>query len=307
MKKQPASPGGGERRSKIRRPLQAGSQQTIFLSIVCPLHLVYKMAMSSSKSSQQDITTGPGAPPGARGGKTALIIGASGGLGRALTRSLCDDRHFSSVIALSRSCPEQQAPQACWYRADTTDPAQLRAAADQIGARFGRLHLLINCVGTLHGGSAQPNFRPEKALTQLRLDNLQQCMQVNAFAPLAALQAFATLLRHDEGAVAVALSAMVGSIGDNQLGGWYSYRMSKAALNMGLRNAAIELGRQRHGPIVVAIHPGTTRTGLSEPFLKHHKHRSAEHSAQQILNVIASLTPEHSGRFFNWDGRELPW
>ena len=85
-------------------------------------------------------------------------------------------------------------------------------------------------------------------------------MRVNAFAPLAALQAFAALLRHDEGAVAATLSAMVGSISDNQLGGWYSYRMSKAALNMGLRNAAIEFGRRSNGPVGVAIHPGTTFT-----------------------------------------------
>lgn len=244
--------------------------------------------------------------------KTAVVLGASGGLGRALTEHLAQRPDIGVVTALSRKEPETAVPQGHatrieWLQADTADQADLQRAARHVGATHDRVHLLINCTGTLHGGDADPEFKPEKALAQLRLDNLERCMRVNAFAPLAALQAFAALLRHDEGAVAATLSAMVGSISDNQLGGWYSYRMSKAALNMGLRNAAIEFGRRSNGPVVVAIHPGTTLTALSAPFVKRHKNRSPEESATHIMQVIDSLEPEDSGKFFHWDGRELPW
>ena len=244
--------------------------------------------------------------------KTALVIGASGGLGQALTLHLSQRADVGAVLALSRkrpatAQPEIEDPNIQWMEADTADQADLQDAARRIGDTHSRIHLLINCTGTLHGGDADPDFKPEKALAELRPENLHKCMQVNAFAPLAALQAFAPLLHHDEGAIAATLSAMVGSIGDNQLGGWYSYRMSKAALNMGLRNAAIEFARRRNGPVVVAIHPGTTLTPLSEPFVKRHKHRPPEESAALIMKVIDSLEPEDSGKFFHWDGGELPW
>jgi NAD(P)-dependent dehydrogenase (short-subunit alcohol dehydrogenase family) len=245
--------------------------------------------------------------------KTALVIGASGGLGQALTLHLSQRADVGAVLALSRKRPETAHQPDIdnsnieWMQADTADQAGLQDAARRIGATHSRIHLLINCTGTLHGGDAKPDFKPEKALAELRPENLHRCMQVNAFAPLAALQAFAPLLHHDEGAIAATLSAMVGSIGDNQLGGWYSYRMSKAALNMGLRNAAIEFARRRNGPVVVAIHPGTTLTTLSEPFVKRHKHRPPEESATLIMKVIDSLEPEDSGKFFHWDGSELPW
>jgi NAD(P)-dependent dehydrogenase (short-subunit alcohol dehydrogenase family) len=262
--------------------------------------------------------------------QTAVVVGASGGLGLALTRALSLRPGIKTVIALSRSVPDSPAstsrlddrpaidgareadaghlvPGAQWYRADAADPEQLSAAATRIADDHGRVHLLITCVGALHGGQANPELQPEKSLSALRLSNLHRSVEINAFAPLAALHAFLPLLRHDEGAVAATLSAMVGSIGDNSLGGWYSYRMSKAALNMGLRNAAIECARLRDGPRVVAIHPGTTLTALSEPFVRRHPHRSAAESAERILDVIAGLAADDTGKFFNWDGREIPW
>ena len=244
--------------------------------------------------------------------KTAVVIGASGGLGAAIARLLSQRPDIGVVLALSREKPATRLPEGHeagiqWLQADTADQEDLQHAARRIGATHDRVHLLINCTGTLHGGDADPAFKPEKALAELQLDNLERCMRVNAFAPLAALQAFAPLLRHDEGAVAATLSAMVGSIGDNQLGGWHSYRMSKAALNMGLRNVAIEFNRWRNSPVVVAIHPGTTLTALSAPFVKRHKNRPPEESARHILEVIDSLEAEDSGKFFHWDGHELPW
>jgi len=203
-----------------------------------------------------------------------------------------------------RDCPPTE-PR--WITADATDPDSMAAAAAAVGAEAPRIHRLIICTGVLHGGAADPGFKPEKSLAQLGLAQLQQSMMINAWAPLVALQAFAPLLRHPDGAVAAALSAMVGSIGDNRLGGWYSYRMSKAALNMGIRNAAIELGRHRHGPIVVAVHPGTTQSALSAPFAGPERARPAHESAGAILDVLDGLDRTANGRLFNWDGRELPW
>lgn len=259
-------------------------------------------------------------------GRTAVVVGASGGIGLALTRALCR-RPDWRVVALSRGRPDQTLyadPSLCaetnhgpaagrlhWQQIDATDPLQLAAAAARTATDHGRVHLLINCVGVLHGGRhgnpEEPPLGPEKSLSALRPENLQHSVAVNAFAPLAALQAFLPLLRHEEGAVAATLSAMVGSIADNALGGWYSYRMSKAALNMGLRNAAIECARLRDGPCVVAIHPGTTLTPLSEPFVRRHAHRTPAESAEHILQVLTSLSAEDTGKFLNWDGREIPW
>ena len=191
-----------------------------------------------------------------------------------------------------------------WFQADVTDDAELTGVAERIGDRYDHIDLMINCVGMLGDGA---RVRPEKSLREFNAANLLRLMHVNAYAPLAALRAFSPLLRKAESARVAVLSAKVGSIGDNRLGGWHSYRMSKAALNMGLRNAAIELGRYRNGPIVVAVHPGTTLTELSAPFVGKHQHRSAESSAEHILKVIADLKPEDSGKFFNWDGAQLPW
>jgi len=251
---------------------------------------------------------------------TTVIVGAGGGLGRALTAACCARADAGQVFALSRrtATPADQGGTSdsllngvgvtpTWITADPTSAESLHAAVAQIRAISPRVHRLIICTGVLHGGDQQPDFKPEKSLAQLQLDALLHSITLNAWAPLAALQAFAPLLRHEERSVATALSAMVGSIGDNRLGGWHSYRMSKAALNMGLKNAAIELGRHRHGPIVVAIHPGTTRTPLSEPFAGPDRARPATASAAAILAVLDGLTPEQSGRFFNWDGSEIPW
>ncbi|MDZ7667985.1 MAG: SDR family NAD(P)-dependent oxidoreductase [Gammaproteobacteria bacterium] len=240
----------------------------------------------------------------------AVVVGAGGGLGTALVQAL-QQRNGCRVFALSREPHKAGGANPTWLQADPTEPESLAHAADTVRRQVTRVHLLAICVGILHGGEEKPGLGPEKALSQLDGDNFRQVMTVNALAPLQVLAAFSDLLRHDQRAVAVALSAMVGSIGDNRLGGWYSYRMSKAALNMGLRNAAIELNRpaggKQLGPIVAAIHPGTTTTPLSAPFLRRHAARPAAESAAHILDVIDRLSPDDNGAFFNWDGRELPW
>lgn len=241
--------------------------------------------------------------------RNSVIVGAGGAIGAALVEACLAECDCGIVHALSRHPPDEPArtQAAHWVEADPTDAASLAAAVRTVTARTPRIHRLIVCSGLLHGGAGAPDLQPEKALAQLQLTHLQRCIEVNAWAPLAALHAFAAALRHPEGAVAAMLSAMVGSIGDNRLGGWYSYRMSKAALNMGMRTAAIELGRHRHGPVVVAIHPGTTLSPLSQPFVGADRARPPAASAAAILGVLNCLERADNGRFFNWDGRELPW
>jgi NAD(P)-dependent dehydrogenase (short-subunit alcohol dehydrogenase family) len=236
--------------------------------------------------------------------RSAVVLGASGGLGTAVFEQLVADPAFDHVFGVSRApADEAGSPSAHWLQADCTDPGQLADVVEEIDFHSGGVGLLINCTGMLH----EQGGRPEKSLRELETRAFAEMMRVNALAPVQALATFMPLLRKVPDSKAVTLSAMVGSIGDNQLGGWYSYRMSKAALNMGLRSAAIEAARYQQGPVIVALHPGTTLTNLSKEYVRRRPNRSARCSAEHILNVVAGLGSEDSGKFFNWDGRELPW
>ncbi|MEZ5559940.1 MAG: SDR family NAD(P)-dependent oxidoreductase [Pseudomonadales bacterium] len=257
--------------------------------------------------------------------RVAVVVGAAGGIGAALVDVLAARPDFSQVIALSRRPDAVPRSADATIAVDPLDRAALLAARDRVAARTPAVHRLIICIGLLHAepGPDSPGINPEKALKQLDQSAFAHCMSVNAFAPLAVLDAFLPLLRHAEGAVAAALSARVGSIADNRLGGWYSYRMSKAALNMGIRTAAIELQRLRHGPTLVAIHPGTTATALSAPFVARRTGtgprsspdtsaqpdapRSARDSAARLVAMLDGVSSDDNGALLNWDGTRLPW
>ena len=146
---------------------------------------------------------------------------------------------------------------------------------------------------------------PEKSLAAIDAEALQAVFQVNALGPALVLRHFLPLL-DKQGAMAM-LSAKVGSIGDNRLGGWYAYRASKAALNMLIKTAAIELARSKPKARLLALHPGTVISKLSQPFRGAAAARPAELAAAQMLQVIDSLGPEHSGSFHAYDGQPLPW
>ena len=170
-----------------------------------------------------------------------------------------------------------------------------------------RLHLLVNCAGVLHESDA---LRPEKKLESVSPDALRRVFEVNAFGPLLVAKHFHELLRHDERAVLANVSARVGSIGDDRAGGWYAYRGSKAAQNLFTKNLSIELGRRAKNVVCVALHPGTVDTDLSRPFQGSVRETSLfepSRAARQLLDVIDGLTPEQSGSFLAWDGREIPW
>lgn len=221
----------------------------------------------------------------------AVVIGASGGIGAALVRRLEQSGRYGTVHTLSRSAGT----------IDLTDPASIAAAAERIG---GPVSLAIVATGLLH----EDDHRPERSLRELEADWLLRQYQVNTVGPALALRHFTPLLAKDAPATIACLSARVGSISDNRLGGWYGYRASKAALNQIVRTAAIELARSRPQAVCVALHPGTVDTGLSKPFQRGvpaEKLFTPAYSAGRLLAVLDGLIPAQSGRIFAWDGAEI--
>jgi NAD(P)-dependent dehydrogenase (short-subunit alcohol dehydrogenase family) len=189
---------------------------------------------------------------------------------------------------------------------DVTDEASLALLADSIAAAGGRLNLVINTAGLLHDAG----LAPEKTVRQVTLANLQRAFTANAFGPILLARALLPQLATDEPVVFASLSARVGSIGDNRLGGWYAYRASKAAQNQLLRSFAIEFARLNRRAIVLALHPGTVDTALSQPFsggVAADKLFTPAFAAQRLLDVIAARTPADSGGFYAWDGAPIPW
>jgi NAD(P)-dependent dehydrogenase (short-subunit alcohol dehydrogenase family) len=226
-----------------------------------------------------------------RDGARAAVIGASGGIGGALADALETDARFVEVLRFSRSGSA---------RLDVTDEASIAAAAE----RAGELDLIVVATGLLHDGDLQP----EKALKDLDADRLARSFAVNAIGPALVAKHFLPLTPRRGRRVFAVLSARVGSIADNRAGGWYGYRASKAALNMMLRNVAIETGRRRDPPIILALQPGTVDTAFSKPFQGSAKRLfSPAHSAAKLLEVIHGAGPDDSGGLFDWSGERLPY
>ncbi len=247
--------------------------------------------------------------------RNALIVGANRGIGLGFVRKLRQEPKFTQIYATYR-CRESatellakagEAPERiCCLEVDVTDEGQIAQTAAYIGQKVGKLHLVVNCAGVLHEGSLQP----EKSLKHINPELLLRYFQVNSISSVLLAKHLLPLFRHGEKSILAAISAKLGSIGDNQLGGWYGYRASKAALNMLMRNVAIEYHRTSPWTIVVMLHPGTTDTRLSQPFQKNvpaEKLFSVEHTVTQLLEVIENLEQGDSGEFFSWDGSHLPW
>lgn len=245
----------------------------------------------------------------------ALVVGASQGIGYGFVQVLLQDAKVKTVYATYRS-PESAAELLQLQEAegdrlrclslDLTCEADIIAAMATIQAEVPQLHLVINCAGLLHNATIQP----EKSLRQLDADHLTQYFQVNSIGPVLLAKHLVPLLKGGDRSILATISAKIGSIGDNYLGGWYGYRASKAALNMFMRTAAIEYGRKSPKTIVVVLHPGTTDTRLSQPFQKNvppEKLFSVEKTVSLLMTVMGGLKQEDSGHFFSWDGRPLPW
>ncbi|WP_287981735.1 SDR family NAD(P)-dependent oxidoreductase [Acidiphilium sp.] len=224
----------------------------------------------------------------------AVVFGAGGGIGGALVAALAGDRRFAAVIGLGRG----SAP-----RFDLLDEASIAEAVRAVAAR-GAIRLAIDATGFLHDEAQMP----EKSLRELDAGRLARSFALNAIGPALLMKHLLPALPREGRAMFATLSARVGSIGDNRLGGWYGYRASKAALNQFVRTAAVELARRSPAAICVALHPGTVATGLSAPFAAAGLDVQApEVAAARLLAVIDRLTPAESGGFFDHRGEAVPW
>ena len=229
------------------------------------------------------------------GGRTlAVVVGGGGGVGAAVVAALREAGGHDEVLALGRrSSPAL----------DLLEEASIAAAAAAVRAR-GVPTLVFDATGFLHGAGMEP----EKSWRELDAAHLAHAFAINAIGPALLMKHFLPLLPRDRRAVFATLSARVGSIGDNRLGGWYAYRASKAALNQLVRTAAVELRRSRPQAICVALHPGTVDTGLSAPFAKSGLQvQPPALAAARLLAVLAGLGPQDSGEFFDYRGERLPW
>jgi NAD(P)-dependent dehydrogenase (short-subunit alcohol dehydrogenase family) len=234
----------------------------------------------------------------------AVVIGASGSIGAAFVEALCADAGFTHIFALSRSGQEFDDDRVQSLFVDLEDENSIANAALAC-ARAGPCHLLINAVGVLHGPSG---IRPEKALKELDSVKMAKLFALNTIGPALVLKYFSPIMSRDGRAILATMSARVGSISDNHLGGWYTYRATKAALNQIIKSAAIELQTRRKHLICVGLHPGTVRSAMSEPFLANYRANeifSAEFAVQSMLDVLAGLTPDQSGSIFAWNGEEI--
>lgn len=235
------------------------------------------------------------------------VFGASGGIGEAFVRALAEDDGIETVHAFSRRAVPS-AGKVIGLTCDPLDGASLTQATEALKAS-GPLHLVISAIGTLHGEGPNGSYAPEKAFRQLEADAFVEVMRVNALAPALVAKATAPLLAKDRPSALALLSARVGSISDNRLGGWHSYRASKAALNMLIRGLSIEVARRNEHAVVVGLHPGTVDTGLSEPFQKgvpEGKLFTPDHSAGAMLEALAGLTPEGTGNVYDYASERVP-
>ena len=224
---------------------------------------------------------------------SALVFGASGGLGGAIAAALRSDRRCETLVALSRSNDG----------VEVTDEASVETAAAEIARSHDPFDLIINASGVLE----IDGVRPEKAMSEIDPETMARAFAVNAIGGAIFLKHFLPLMTARRRAVFATLSARVGSIGDNRLGGWMSYRASKAALNQIIRCAAIETRRTNRESIVIALHPGTIKTPLTDKYAKGRFTAAPDVAAASLLAVCASRTPEQTGGFFDYAGKEIVW
>jgi len=222
----------------------------------------------------------------------ALVIGAGGAIGSAFVQQLQADPHCGLLTALHRASTPA---------IDYAHEASIADAAATLQAE-APFHLVLVATGLLHGAGVAP----EKRLADLDGAALATLFRTNTIGPALVLRHFAPLLDRQRSLLAV-LSAKVGSIGDNRLGGWYGYRASKAALNMVLKTAAIELRRTHPGAVLAALHPGTVRSALSRPFRGDEIGRDPNQAAAEMLALLDGLQADDSGSFVAYGGQRLPW
>ena len=246
----------------------------------------------------------------------ALVQGASRGIGLAFCEALLEARPEARIVACARAPERSQGlgelrshygDRLSLMALDVTEEEQVANLADKLRQAAMAPSLVLNVSGLLHDGAA---LQPEKRIEDIDWDSMQRVFAVNTLGPALMLKHFLPIMPRDQHGLFAFLSARVGSIADNRLGGWYSYRASKAALNQLVKTASIEARRRFKQVSLVALHPGTTDTGLSRPFQANvpaEKLFSTRYTVEQLLSVLARIKPDETGVFRAWDGQEIPW
>lgn len=231
------------------------------------------------------------------------IIGASGTIGQEFVKHFLQNKQVEELYLFSRSNIEFEDPRIIHSFIDIEDEDSIKNSATVI-PKETMLDAIIVATGILH----TPNILPEKSLKELSQDKFFRLYAVNTIGPALIAKYFISKLNYNSKSILAVLSARVGSISDNYFGGWYSYRCSKAALNMLIKNISIEVRRKNPYPIIVGLHPGTVSSKLSSQFTSNvskDKVFSADYAVAKMIGVLINLTKEDSGKLFAWDGEEI--
>ncbi|QWU99638.1 SDR family NAD(P)-dependent oxidoreductase [Francisella salimarina] len=233
-----------------------------------------------------------------------VVIGASGSIGSAVIKRLKQLYPNANIYAFSHSKVIDCVEGVVYEHIDYSDEAIIEKAAKDVYEKSGAINLIFVATGILHTSE----IKPEKALRELSADKFIELFKANTIFPALVAKHFIPKLVKDTKSIFAAISARVGSISDNQLGGWYAYRASKAALNMFIKTASIETKRVNPNAVIVGLHPGTVDSHLSEPFqarVPQGKLFTPEYSASKLVEVLDGLKVEDSGKCFAWDGKEI--
>lgn len=227
-------------------------------------------------------------------GFNSVVIGASGSLGTAIADCLSRLDNCKYVERISRNTTPGF---------DLTNEASISKLAKNLKGALQTVHLIFDATGVL---SIDTNG-PEKSIAKLEAGVMARAFAINAIGPALLMKHMTSLLPNEGKGVFATLSARVGSIEDNALGGWYSYRASKAALNQIVRTAALEVTRKRPGSVCIALHPGTVASRLSKPFAGGRFTHTPGDAAINLLKVVDRTGPEQSGSFIDYSGSQIPW
>ena len=236
--------------------------------------------------------------------KRVAVIGSNGAIGNSICQNLIDDDSVEEVYKFSRVIKSEDTDKIKNIEIDIEDEDSIKNCVQKLASNI-KFDLIFVATGILHNDS---DIFPEKSIRDISIDKLQKVLLVNTIGPTLVGKYFIPFLRKDSRSVFAFLSARVGSISDNKLGGWYSYRASKTALNQIIKNFSIEVKRSNPSAIFVGLQPGTVKSYLSKPFEKNVKAEklfTPDYSSEKLLDVISNLTNEDSGKVYAWDGEEI--
>jgi NAD(P)-dependent dehydrogenase (short-subunit alcohol dehydrogenase family) len=241
----------------------------------------------------------------------ALVIGASGGIGKTLVKQLYESDKYEHVYAVSRTFPSRPIEGVNYHALNSENESLVAQYCQQLKQAGGQFSLIVCCIGALHTSkNDDEKVLPEKRLEDISPQQLSFYFTTNTILPAIWLKHVEILLKGPQSSKLVFFSARVASIGDNNLGGWYGYRASKAALNMIIKSAQIECQRRAKNICLISYHPGTVETELSRPFQSNVPKSqlfTADFTVTQLLNIIPDLSPENGPHYIDWKGCDIPW